>query len=171
MWREGPLCVLNISTGRELPGLYLSVPETKLQRWCVRVETVFVQLTVVWRLPTFAVKLPRLRVSGKSMGILGIFHQNAIKKLFPPLCSYPLSLCSNKDMDSKLAPPEKAIRSDNFSEQIPRIPQPPARVQQNSRRSCCLLYCEALCCSLTSRLGRRRFGNNSNGKYFSGWVI
>lgn len=60
----------------------------------------------------------------RTLGILGIFHQIAIKKAFPPLCGYTVSLCSNRNVDSKLAPPEKAIRSDNFSKQIPRIPLP-----------------------------------------------
>lgn len=38
------------------------------------------------------------------------------------MCGYTVGLCSNRTVDSKLAPPEKDIRSDNFSKQILHIP-------------------------------------------------
>lgn len=56
-------------------------------------------------------------------GILGIFHQNAIKS-FSLLYVSTHSASLPAGTDSKLAPPEKAIRSDNFSKQMPYIPEP-----------------------------------------------
>lgn len=174
MWREQPLHVVNISTGLGAAPSHTCDSNLWLE-WgppFVSEINTFVSsggyqqlFGDIWRVLMLrccaTVKLMRPGVMGGELRILVIFHQIVIKRLFPPLCAYTVSLCSNRNMDSKLAPSVKAIRTDNFSKQIPYIPQPLVPDK--------MVYVWAACLAIQHSPvllhGKRKFAPQMNSKW------